>query len=231
MSRWLIGVGAALVVAGVSTGGYVGWQLWGTDVVAQRTHRALVDEAERAWGRPSEPSEPGEAGEPAGEGPDDLVVTDHGTVSAVVRIPQFGADYEVPLLEGTAGPELAAGFGRFPTGARPGDRGNFALAAHRVTHGEPLRDMPDLEPGDEVVVETRAWTYTYLLDTGGSDLTVPFTAAWVLADEPRNPDGGVQPPPGVGDRLLTLTTCSELFRTDGRLVAFGHLARVEPTGR
>lgn len=226
-----------LVVAGLSTGAYVAWQLWGTDVVAQRTHRALIDEAERAWGRPGEPGgsgEPGdadEAGGPAGEGRDDLVVTDHGTVSAVVRIPRFGADYEVPLLEGTADAELAAGFGRFTTGARPGDRGNFALAAHRVTHGEPLRDMPALQPGDEVVVETKAWTYTYLLDTGGSDLTVPFTAAWVLADEPRNPGGGVQPPRGVGDRLITLTTCSELFRTDGRLVAFGHLARVEPTGR
>ncbi|MGF9759147.1 class E sortase [Microvirga sp. 0TCS3.31] len=218
-------MGAVLVVAGLSTGAYVAWQLWGTDVVAQRTHRALIDEAERAWGRPSE------ASEPAREGRDDLVVTDRGTVSAVVRIPRFGDDYEVPLLEGTAGPQLAAGFGRFPTGARPGDRGNFALAAHRVTHGEPLRDMPALEPGDEVVVETRRSTYTYVLDTGGSDLTVPFTAAWVLADEPRNPDGGVQPPTGVGDRLITLTTCSELFRTDGRLVAFGHLARVEPTGR
>ncbi len=90
--------------------------------------------------------------------------------------------------------------------------------------------MPSLEPGDEVVVETGRWVYTYVLDTPGDGLTVPFTSAWVLADLPRNPEaGGVQPPDRApGQRLITLTTCSELFHTDDRLVAFGHLDSKEP---
>ena len=55
--------------------------------------------------------------------------------------------------------------------------------------------MPDLEPGDEVIVETGTLVYTYVLDTGGDDLTVRFTAVWVLDALPTNPTDGVQPPP------------------------------------
>ena len=28
-----------------------------------------------------------------------------------------------------------------------------------------------------------------------------------------------------GQRLITLTTCSEIFHTDDRMIAFGHLVR------
>ena len=207
----------ALVLVGLVLGGWVAWQVWGTNVVSQRTHRTLVADAESAWAR-------------TGDGPA-VVETDGGRVSAVVRIPRFGDDYAVPVLEGTTDEVLASGFGRFTDGARPGGRGNFAVAAHRVTHGEPLRDMPDLRPGDEVVVETATATHTYVLDTAGDALTVPFTAGWVLDPVPRNPDDGVQPRQAPGQRLLTLTTCSELFHTDDRLVAFGHLVSTEPTTR
>jgi sortase A len=202
-------VGALLVVGGVVVLGYVGWQYWGTTWVAQREHRVGVDRLERAW----------EEGREA-------VDVDHGRATAIVRIPRFGAEYAVPLLEGTSDEVLAAGFGRYDGSAAPGEVGNLALAGHRVTHGEPLKGMPDLVPGDEVVVETASATYTYVLDTGGADLEVDFSETWVLDDRPRNPDGGVGPAPEA--RLLTLTTCAELFHTDERLVAFGHLASVEP---
>ncbi|MBD3916892.1 class E sortase [Nocardioides hwasunensis] len=215
-ARWLGRVGVLLVVAGLVLGGYVAWQVWGTNVVSQRTHRSLVDEVERSWSQSDATG-------------DDAVETDKGRVSSIVRIPRFGDDYAVPILEGTTDEVLAAGFGRFTSSAKAGQKGNFAIAAHRITHGEPLRAMPELRPGDEVVVETRQWTYTYVLDTGGADLTVPFTAGWVLDDVPTNPSGGVQPAQEPGQRLLTLTTCSELFHTDDRLVAFGHLASKERT--
>lgn len=224
-ARWTRRAGVLLVMASLALGAYVGWQVWGTDVVAQRTHRALVEDVERAWARESG----GSGG--SGGGAVEVVETGKGRVSAIVRIPRFGEDYAVPVLEGTGDETLSAGFGRFTDSDEPGERGNFALAAHRITHGEPLRDMPDLAPGDEVVVETGEWTYTYVLDTGGGDLTVPFTAGWVLDELPANPDGGVQPEQEPGQRLLTLTTCSELFHTDDRLVAFGHLVSKEPTGR
>ena len=130
------------------------------------------------------------------------------------------------MLEGISTDVLARGFGHFPSSADPGEVGNYALAAHRVTHGEPLRRMPELRPGDSVIVETAGATYTYRLDTNPNDLTVDFTAGWVIDPLPKNPEqGGVQPAQRRGQRLITLTTCSEIFHTDERSIAFGHLVK------
>lgn len=219
-TTWLGRVGIAFVAAGLAVGGWVGWQFVGTNWQAERVRADLIQDVEQEWRL---------LGDVPAHRWGGAVETGRGVVSAVVRIPRFGADYAVPVLEGTSDGVLAVGFGHFDESAAAGARGNYALAAHRVTHGEPLRRMPELRPGDEVVVDTARWTYTYVLDTAGDQLTVPFTAGWVLADLPRNPrQDGVQPLQRPGQRLLTLTTCSELFHTDDRLVAFGHLAAKEP---
>ena len=135
--------------------------------------------------------------------------------TGILRIPRFGADYEVPILEGSSDEVLAAGVGHLEDTAAVGERGNYALAAHRITHGEPFADFPELREGDLVHIETVDADYTYVLDTGGPDLTVPFTASWVLDPFPVNPDpGGTTAPGRPGARLITLVTCSELFHTD-----------------
>jgi sortase A len=139
------------------------------------------------------------------------------------------------MIEGVRDSDLAQGIGHFP-GTGPGQIGNFALAAHRVTHGEPFRHLPDLRPGDEIIVETADAIYRYVLDTDPNDLVVPFTDGWVLQPVPAPPEGE-SPPPGMPDfdgsaipdrAIITLTTCSELFHTDDRMVAFGHLASTVP---
>jgi sortase A len=204
-------VGLTLVAAGLVLLGYVAWQFFGTNWVSHRKQAEAIDRLERGWD----------------EGQSSVEV-DAGTTGAIIRIPRFGDDYQVPVLEGTSDDVLASGFGHFDDSVGPGRIGNYAVAGHRVTHGEPLRDMPDLEVGDRVIVETARTVYTYRLLTGGDDLTVPFTAGWVLDPLPTNPDGGVEPPQKPGQRLLTLTTCSELFHTDNRLVAFGVLVDRQP---
>lgn len=204
--RVMVGLGLVLVLGGVGLFGWIGWEMYGTNWISHRKQAAAIESIEKQW----------RAGE-------ESVKVPAGRVTSIVRIPRFGDSYEVPILEGVSDDALAAGFGRFTEGAKPGDQGNFALAAHRVTHGEPLRDMPDLQPGDEIIIETRTATFTYVLDTGGDDLVVPFTDTWVLDRRPTNPDGGVQPDQSPGQRLITLTTCSELFHTDNRMIAFGHL--------
>ena len=210
--RILTAIGLLMVLVGVAMLSWVGWQMYGTNWVSARKHTELVERVERTWQQGN-----------------DTVKASEGSVEAVVRIPRFGKKYAVPLLEGVADDALAAGFGHFKSSAAPGGKGNYALAAHRVTHGEPLRRMPELVPGDKVIVDTRRWTYTYVLDTGGDDLIVPFTQTWVVDPLPTNPDkGGVQPAQEEGQRLITLTTCSELFHTDNRMIAFGHLLTKEP---
>ena len=65
-----------------------------------------------------------------------------------------------------------------------------------------------------------------MIDTDPRRLVIPFTGVWVLDPRPRNPEaGGPQPRQERGQRLITLTTCSELFHTDDRMIAFGHLVR------
>jgi sortase A len=204
--------GVAMTLVGALLLGWVGWQFWGTNWVAHREQREITSTLRTQW------TEGGARLQPKR--------VKKGQPSALVRIPRFGASYVVPVLEGVSTKVLTRGFGHFPDAADPGRVGNYALAAHRVTHGEPLRRMAELRPGDRVVVETVDATYVYRLDTDPRRLVVPFTGVWVVRPLPRNPEpGGVQPAQRRGQRLITLTTCSEIFHTDDRMIAFGHLVR------
>lgn len=87
----------------------------------------------------------------------------------------------MPLVEGTSDEALSTGLGHMEGTADPGERGNVVLAGHRVTRGEPLSRMPELAPGDEVVIEHADRVDTYVLDTEGAELVVPLTDTWVTA--------------------------------------------------
>ncbi len=207
-SRLITVVGVLLILSGVGVLGYVAWEFWGTTWVSKRKQAEIVKTLEKNWDTGT-----GSTLKKAGS-----------TADAIIRIPRFGADYAVPVLRGTSDAVLSSGFGHFEDSAGPGQVGNYALAGHRITHGEPLRRMPELQVGDEVVVETAKRIFTYELTTGGDDLVVPFTQGWVVDALPTNPEkGGVQPTQRPGQKLITLTTCAELFHTDDRMIAFGVL--------
>jgi sortase A len=211
--RWRTVIGLVLVLSGLSVLGWVGWQYYGTDFVSKRAQAALVQDTEDAWR-----AQEADAGDTPLEVP--------AAADALIRIPRFGDDYVMPVQTGTDDQVLAEGFGHFEDSAAPGERGNYALAAHRVTHGEPLRDMPKLRPGDEIVVVTRDAEHVYELDT--DPFVVSFEDLWVVDPRPTNPDGGPEPPADAGARLITLTTCAELFHTDTRMITFGHLVSSTP---
>lgn len=198
----LFWVGLLLVLTGVSALSWAGWQFYGTNLVAQGKHEQAVSDVRERWRDGQEVSERAE-----------------GDVRAVLRIPRFGEDWAVPIFDSVSEDALAAGVGRFVDNAPVGAVGNYALAGHRVTQGEPFRNLTELVAGDEVVVETQAFVYTYVLDTDGAAHRVSFTDTWVLDDRP------VELP---RRRIITLTTCAELFHTDDRLAVFGHLVSREP---
>ncbi len=216
-------IGLIVVLACTAVVAYVGWQYYGSDTLAEHRQSKLRTDIQERWQHPtvSDVLGPGAA------------APKQGTAEALVRVPRFGKEYEVPLVEGVRDGDLSRGIGHFP-GAGPGQIGNFAIAGYMVTNGEPFARLPDLRPGDKVIVETSDATYTYVLDTNPNDLVVPFTQGWVLDPVPVPPDGGA--PPGMPKldsltpsvALITLTSCSELFRTDDRLVAFGHLTATTP---
>jgi len=195
-------IGVGMLLAGLAIVGWLLWEFFGTNIVARRDMRRNVQLFERG-----------------------STLTD---AQALVKIPRFGKKYVVPVYAGVSTDVLARGLGHFDHTADPGQVGNYALAGHRVTHGQPLHDMPDLRPGDKVIVITHGRTFTYQLDTNPNDLIVPFTAIWVTTPDPTNPEAGGVEPPRKYHRLITLTTCSELFHTDNRMIAFGHLVSSHP---
>lgn len=206
-------LGVLLLVAGLACLGWVGYQYVGTDVVA---HRAYDRESEGLRGQwASEPPAPNPTASTDGTGPSAAQVP--GTALALLRIPRFGDDFEVPLLAGTDLTDLAHGVGHYDGTAGPGEIGNFAVAGHRVTHGQPFAKLLTLRQGDQVVVETRKAVFTYVMDTSPDDLTVKETAGWVLDPVP---DRSSASPTRA---LITLTTCQDLFHSPDRSVGFGHL--------
>lgn len=209
--RALVGLAAvSFLTAGAAVLSYVGWQLWGTSWVSEREHTEARAELASAWAR-------------------DQVSIERatGTVELLLRVPRFGEDFAVPIVDNVEDDALAAGVGWVPGTARVGAVGNTVLAGHRITHGEPFRDLPSLAPGDTILIDSARTTYTYVLDTAGNALSLPHTSDWVLAATPDNPVTGPGPAPGHR-RLLTLITCAELFHTEERLVVFGHLESTAP---
>lgn len=233
--RWSLVAGIAVALVGLGMLGYVGWQYVGTNWVARAKQDDVVEQLERAWAAlPADPPGRAVAGpaaggdKPAPAPPPATVPVSGTTAGAILRIPDLGTSYAMPILEGTSSAALAVGVGHFTDSAQPGAVGNYALAAHRVTHGEPFRHLPDLKAGALIVIDTAKWRYTYALDTDGDELEVDFTQTWVVDDLPDNPEAGAEPRQLAGQRLITLTTCAELFHTDERLVAFGHLVDRSP---
>lgn len=73
------------------------------------------------------------------------------TPLARLRQPRLGVEQIV--LQGASGRVLAFGPGHITGSARPGERGNVVISAHRDTH---FRWLEDLRAGDELVLETPA---------------------------------------------------------------------------
>jgi sortase A len=201
----LLGIG--LLVAGLTCLGWVGYQYFGTNVVSERAFDNESDQLRTKWGEESQ-SDPDGKKQPS-------VIP--GEAIGLLRIPAFGADYEIPILNGTDLSVLSRGVGHYESTAAPGQIGNFAVAGHRVTHGQPFARLLDLKRGDEVIVETREAIYTYALDDSPRQLTVKDSDTWVIDPVPGQPD--VKPT----QALITLTTCQDLFRSADRSIGFGHL--------
>ncbi|MER6142217.1 class E sortase [Streptomyces sparsogenes] len=143
-----------------------------------------------------------------------------GEPFALMYIPRFGADWVKPVLQGTAAGTLKKGLGHYPRTARPGGRGNFAVAGHRRTYGDPFKDFPRLRPGDAVVVTDGTTWYTYRIDRRPYR-TLP-TDIGVIDPVPRA--SGFRGP----GRYLTLTTCEPEWGHSHRLIAWAHLDATRP---
>ncbi|WP_093660533.1 class E sortase [Streptomyces wuyuanensis] len=219
-------------------------QLWWTNRQAKEGAARQVEALEREWVRAPEPDAGAGAGgggtgaaggavegtpgrgAQSGGGPDSREAAPRwDRAYAVLRIPRLGV--VAPVAQGVAKRGvLDRGYvGHYPRTAQPGQAGNFAVAGHRNTHGEPFRYINRLRRGDRIEVETRTGVFTYVVDKQLAQTSA--RDGGVIAAVPRS---GVRPGYGYDEpgHYVTLTTCTPEYTSRYRLVVWGKLAAMRP---
>ena len=208
-------VGELFITAGVVMLLFVTYQLWWTNVRAHQQANSASNNLEHQWATSS-----GDPNRAPG-------VFQPGQGFAIMYIPKL--DVKAPVAQGVSKTKVLdhGMIGHYDGAlntAMPWDKtGNFAVAAHRNTHGEPFRYINHLVPGDKIVVETATTYYTYQVTSS-------------LASTPPSNTSVLQPiPTGSGftkaGRYITLTTCTPEFTSTNRLIVWGKLVEERPRSK
>lgn len=79
-----------------------------------------------------------------------------------LNVPALNVDQTI--VQGVDWNALQQGVGMLPNGATPRSDGeNVVLAAHNDIYSEIFRNLDQLEPGDQLQIQTRAGVYTYVV--------------------------------------------------------------------
>ena len=209
VSELCVTVGTVIVL-------FVVYVLFWTGVKADRVMDDQIDQLEEQWAQGSVRPTTGATA----TSPPEPASYKSGKPFAIMYIPRLGFTWNKPVLEGTATDTLKKGLGHYAGTARLGQRGNFAVAGHRRTYGDPFKDFPRLRPGDAVVLTDGATWFTYRVDKGPYK-TVPSDIE-VIDPVPRK-SGYTR-----AGRYLTLTTCDPEWGHSHRLIVWAHLDATQP---
>ncbi|MGW6720596.1 class E sortase [Streptomyces sp. NPDC054995] len=202
-------VGEVFISLGVLMLLFVTYQLWWTNIRADQIAGKETNRIQDQWANGDR--KPG--------------VFAPGEGFAIMHIPKL--DVVAPIAEGIDKEKVLDrgmighyGEGKLKT-AMPSDKqGNFSVAGHRNTHGEPFRYINKLKPGDPIVVETRDAYYTYEMVN-----ILPQTSPSNISVIEPIPVGSGFDKPG---RYLTLTTCTPEFTSTYRLIVWGKMVDERP---
>ncbi|MEV7071779.1 class E sortase [Streptomyces sp. NPDC093990] len=205
-------IGEMFITTGVLMLLFVSYQLWWTNVRAHAQADKEASSLQNDWA--SGKGAPG--------------TFEPGQGFALLHIPKL--DVVVPIAEGVSNKKvLDKGMvghyseGRLKTAMPDAKSGNFALAGHRNTHGEPFRYINKLSPGDAIVVETQDEYFVYKMTS-----TLPVTS-------PSNTSVIDPIPKGSGfttaGRYITLTTCTPEFTSKYRLIVWGKMVEERPRSK
>jgi sortase A len=212
-------LGELLITAGVLVFLFLGWQLWLNDlVVGSEQNKAGASLAHNLSSVPIKVhTGPVDYGTPVF-----AVAPSNATKFGVIYIPRLGVTYARPVSEGVGTTDVLDknGIGHYPGTQMPGQIGNFAVAAHRTTHGAPFHDIATLQVGDKIYVQTADGYYTYVFR--GLEYVRP-TGVGVLDPVPEFK--GISPT----DRVMTMTSCNPMFSASERIIAYSSLESWQPT--
>ncbi|MFG2439805.1 class E sortase [Streptomyces sp. NPDC048508] len=227
ISELCITVGSVIVL-------FVVYVLFWTGVKADSAMDHQIDVLQKQWSKGAVSPKPASTGDPsASPAPSGSSGAQAGAVTpkepgpykyggpfAVMYIPRLGFTWNKPVLEGTATDVLKKGLGHYRGTAQLGQEGNFSVAGHRRTYGDPFKDFPRLRRGDAVVFTDGTTWFTYRIDKGPYK-TVPSDIE-VIDPVPRK-SGYTRP-----GRYLTLTTCDPEWGHSHRLIVWAHLDSTQP---
>jgi sortase A len=191
---------------------FISYLIWGTALRADSAQRQLSNELNQEWRQAPA------RGDAAGASLEQFDVAT-GQPFAFITIPAFGPHWRFTLIQGTALAQLDLSPGHVPGTQWPGQVGNFAVAGHRVTAGNPFWSLPSLRAGDLVYIQTQLNQYTYRIT--GKQWVLP-TDLGVLDPVPGRP---AQHP---ARRLITLITCDPAWTGTHRVIVTGVLISAKP---
>ncbi len=203
------GVGELLITLGLIVLLFCVYQLVWTNVSANAIESTARNQLEEQWSKP--PPSPPASGAPATLPKADVAP---GDAFAVLYIPALGKNWAKAIVQGVTLADLRGTIGHYPSTQMPGEIGNFAIAGHRATNGEPFRDLPRVKAGDKVYVQTEDAWYIYTI---GSTEIVPPSAVEVILPVPKKPK--VEPT----EAIITLTTCNPRWASYERWITYGAL--------
>lgn len=202
---------------------FVAYVLLWTGVKADRAMDGEMARLRDDWAAAAAPAAAPEPAPAPSPKPAEPVRHPAGQAFAEMYIPRFGKDWNKPVLEGTGTELLKKGLGHYPGTAALGATGNFSVAGHRRTYGDPFKDFPELRPGDAVILKDATTWYTYTV-RGGPLRTLP-TDIGVVDPVPR------KSPFTTPGRYLTLTTCDPEWGHSHRLVVWAELTGTRAAGQ
>lgn len=197
-------LGWTLIWAGLYLFGYVGWLVYGTDIVNEQVQEEAVGHLERRFDEEAPPVVEEVVVEEVVVERTLEVAPSPGTGFALMRVPKVGL--EAVVFEGVDTETLQKGPGHMPNTPLPGQPGNSVISGHRTTYGRPFHDFDLLIPGDRVEIDTHIGTHVYEVR---EVFIVAPTDVWVT--EPR---------PGA---WLTMTTCNPKYSATERLIVTAEL--------
>ncbi|MER6076289.1 class E sortase [Streptomyces sp. NPDC001817] len=199
--------GEVLLTIAVLAGLFLVYQLWWTNITADKEAASTAASIRSGW---NSDAETGKRTDLPGIG--------------FLHVPALGRVGEMAVVAGTDTKHLNEGVVGYYTrpvrSAMPWDpEGNFALAAHRDGHGAKFHNLDKVKVGDHIVMETKDKWYIY---------TVFATLPQTTSDD----IGVLNPVPSrsghyTRGRYITLTTCTPVLTSEFRLVVFGELTRID----
>lgn len=206
-------MGWTLIWSGLFVFGFLGWQLFVTDLLnsglQDREQAGLVEAIADAPPLTIEEIDTSDMVTIPPGTPEVVTFTPEeapevGESFAFIRIPKIEVDQVV--FAGVDTKTLKRGPGHMPSTPAPGQPGNAVISGHRTTYGSPFHNLDLLQEGDRIEVQTFAGVHVYEVR---ELLIVKPTDVWVT----HHKEGG----------WLTLTTCHPKFSARERLIVVAEM--------